>query len=75
MAIQAENRNIIRAVHAINASNTLPANNELVFSLDRHSRRPVIKIVNRVTKEVVQQIPNEQVLRLAADLRINGWGR
>jgi uncharacterized FlaG/YvyC family protein len=67
-----ENREIIQAVRAVNASVQLGDNNELTFSLDRQSRRPVIKIVNRETNEVVQQIPNEQVLRLAEDLKLSG---
>ena len=70
--IQSENREIIQAVRAVNASVQLGDSNELTFSLDRQSRRPVIKIVNRETNEVVQQIPNEQVLRLAEDLKLNG---
>jgi uncharacterized FlaG/YvyC family protein len=70
--IQSENREIIQAVRAVNASVQLGDNNELTFSLDRQSRRPVIKIVNRETNEVVQQIPNEQVLRLAEDLKLSG---
>ena len=68
--IQAENREIIQAVRAVNASQKLGDGNELVFSLDRETRRPIIKIVNRNTKEVVRQIPNEGVLRLADDLKI-----
>jgi flagellar protein FlaG len=63
--IQSENREIIQAVRAVNASANLGDGNELTFSLDRHSRRPVIKIVNRKTNQVVRQIPNEDVLRLA----------
>lgn len=70
VAIQTENRKIIRAVHEVNDSGTLPTSHELVFSLDRQSRRPVIKVVDRLTNEVVQQIPNEQILRLAEDLKI-----
>src|SRR6266581_9349941 len=73
--IQSENREIIQAVRAVNASAKLGDNNELVFSLDRQTRRPVIKIVNRKTNEVLQQIPNEQVLRLAEDLKLPGNGR
>ena len=73
--IQAENRDIIQAVRAVNASAELGNDNELTFSLDRQTRRTVIKIVNRTTKEVVGQIPNEQVLRLAEDLRLPGRGR
>ena len=70
--IQTENREIIQAVRAVNASVKLGDNNELTFSLDRHTRRPVIKIVNRETHEVVVQIPNEQVLRLAEYLKVSG---
>jgi len=70
--IQSENREIIQAVRAVNAGVQLGENNELTFSLDRHSRRPVIKIVNRETNEVVLQIPNEQILRLAEELKLSG---
>ena len=70
--IQSENREIIQAVRAVNASVQLGDNNELTFSLDRQSRRPIIKIVNRETNEVVEQIPNEQVLRLAEQLKLSG---
>jgi flagellar protein FlaG len=70
--IQAENRRVIQAVRAVNSSGKLGEQNELTFALDRRSRRPVIKIVNRDTKEVVEQIPSEQVLRLAEDLKLSG---
>ena len=70
IAIQAENRGIIQAVRAINASGNLGEDRELVFSLDRQTRRPVIKIVNRDTKEVLRQIPNERVLQLADDIKV-----
>jgi len=61
--IQSENRQIIQAVRAVNASAKLGDSNELTFSLDRRTRRPVVKIVNRETNEVVEQIPNERVLK------------
>ncbi len=66
--IQSQNRQVIQAVRAVNASGSL-GQNELTFVLDPHSRRPVIRIVNRETKEVVEQIPNEVVLRLQEDLK------
>ena len=72
---QTANREIIQAVRAVNASANLGDNRELVFSLDRQSRRPIIKLVNRTTNEVVLQIPNEQVLRMAEDLKISGDSR
>ena len=64
----AENHELIRAVRAINTSGSLGEDNELVFFLDRETGRPVIRIVNRVTKDVLRQIPNERVLRMAEDL-------
>ena len=69
------NREIIQAVRAVNASAKLGDSNELVFSFDRQTRRPVIRIVSRATNEVLQQIPNEQVLRLAENLKIPGFDR
>jgi len=67
--IQAENRHIIQAVRAINASANLGDRNELVFSLDQQTRRPIIKIVNRTTNELVRQIPNEEVLVWAREFK------
>ena len=64
--IQAENRQVVQAVRAVNASGRLGVN-DLTFSLDRYTRSPVVKLVNRQTNEVVAQIPNEQVLRLAQE--------
>jgi uncharacterized FlaG/YvyC family protein len=69
--IQSENRQVIRAVHTVNASDSL-GQNEITFSLDPHSRRVITKIVNRDTHEVVDQIPNETVLRLADNLEAGG---
>jgi flagellar protein FlaG len=64
----AAHREIVTAVKAVNHSEMLGPNNELAFTMDRDTRQPVIQIVDRVTKEVVQQIPPEYVLRVAASL-------
>jgi hypothetical protein len=72
VAIQAENRQVIQAVRAVNASGNLGDDRELVFSLDRQTRRPIIRIVDRSTNEVILQIPNERVLALADDLKVFG---
>lgn len=69
--IQSENRQVIQAVRAVNASESL-GQNELTFALDPRSRRPIIKIVNRETKEVIDQIPSDVILRLAQDLKTPG---
>ncbi len=68
----AENRDIVQAVKALNAAASFGDSNELTFLLDRNSRLPVIRIVDRKTKEVIDQIPPEYVLRMAEDLRQSG---
>jgi flagellar protein FlaG len=60
-------RELIQAVKAINAADLFGSDNELTFILDRQTRRAVVRIVNRDTKEVIQQIPAEYVLRLAEE--------
>ena len=65
----AENRDLIQAVKALNAAASFGDDNELAFLMDRTTRLPVIRIVNRKTNEVVDQIPPEYVLRLAEELR------
>jgi uncharacterized FlaG/YvyC family protein len=65
----AENREVVRAVKALNGSEMFGEENELMFQRDQATKRMVVRIVNRTTKEVVSQIPPEYVLRLAEDLK------
>ena len=65
----AENRDLVQAVKALNAAARLGDDNELSLLLDRNTRLPVIRIINRKTNELVEQIPAEKVLRLAEELR------
>lgn len=64
----AANREIIRAVHAVSGAELFGQNSELTFSFDRESRKPLIRVVDRRTNEVIRQIPPETVLRLAQAL-------
>lgn len=57
------------AAKAVNDAQPFGENNELTFFLDRNARQAVVRIVNRDTGEVIQQIPNEQVLRMAEEYR------
>ena len=66
---QAQNRQLVQAVHAVNAAELFGEESELTFALDRGSQRAVIRIINRKTKELIRQIPAEQVLQLAESLR------
>ncbi len=50
------------------------SNRELQISMDKGSGRTVVRVVNPDTQEVIRQIPNEEVLKLAASLRAAGGG-
>jgi uncharacterized FlaG/YvyC family protein len=63
--IVARNRELIQAVKSINAAEHFGTDSELTFVLDRQTQRPIIRVVNRDTKEVIQQIPPQYVLELA----------
>jgi uncharacterized FlaG/YvyC family protein len=65
---QAENREVVRAVKALNGAEMF-GENELVFRRDPETRRMVIRLVNPQTEEVMAQIPAEYVLRLSEDLK------
>jgi flagellar protein FlaG len=62
-------RELIQAVRAVNAAELFGHDNELTFVMDRETHRAVVRIVNRDTREVIQQIPAEYVLRLAEEHR------
>ena len=63
-----ERQNLIQAVKAVNETGFFGQDNEVTFALDRESGRPLIRVVNRKTHEVVRQLPTEDTLRLAKDL-------
>jgi flagellar protein FlaG len=65
----AENRQVVQAVKALNQSEMFGEENDLVFQKDPDSRRMVVKVINRKTKDVISQIPPEYVLRLAEELK------
>jgi flagellar protein FlaG len=65
----AEHRDVVQAVKALNATEMFGQGNELTFQMDAQSKRMVIRVINRQTKEVVSQVPPEYVLRLSEDLK------
>jgi uncharacterized FlaG/YvyC family protein len=65
----AENREIVQAVKALNATEMFGQENELTFQRDPQTQRMVIRLVDRKTQEVVLQVPAEYVLRLAQGVR------
>jgi len=63
----AQRRQLLQAGKAVNESGLL-GGNQIVFSVDSQTHRPVIRIEDPETHEVVLQIPPEYLLRLAQDL-------
>lgn len=70
----ASNREIARAVREINEGGGVGPSSELRFSIDRDSGRPLIRIVDRVTDEVITQIPPQAMLRIAEMIKTLGPG-
>lgn len=65
----ARNREIVRAIKTINEGGGLGPTSELRFAIDRSSGQFLIRIVDRVTHEVISQVPPEAMLRAAEVLR------
>jgi len=64
-----ENREVVQAVKALNNTQMFGQENDLVFQRDPDSKRMVIRVVNRKTKDVISQVPPEYILRLAENLK------
>ena len=65
--IMAQNRELIQAVKSVNAAQKFGQDNELTYLLDRDTRRPVLRLIDRKTRQVIQQIPSQQVLEMARE--------
>ena len=65
----AERRELVQAVKELQKANIPGDGNELRLALDRETKRPVVRIVNRETGELIQQFPTEEVIRLAQRLK------
>lgn len=64
-----QRRELVRAVESVSNARVFGENSEVTFSLDRQTHRPLIRIVDRETHEVIQQIPAEYVIQLAESLK------
>jgi len=65
----AEKREVVQAVKAVNGTEMFGPENELRFQKDPETNRFVVRVVNRKTREVLSQVPEEYVLRLAEDMK------
>ncbi len=65
----AERRELLQSVKELEEAKVAGEGNELRLALDRETKRPVVRIVNRETGELIQQFPTEEVIRLAQRLK------
>jgi uncharacterized FlaG/YvyC family protein len=59
-------RQIVTAISGLNKSEFLGQGRELAFRRDPETRHPVIQIIDQDSGDVIDQLPPETVLRLAA---------
>jgi len=64
-----QNREVVQAVKAVNQSAMFGQDEELAFQMDSATKRLVVQVINRNTKEVISQVPPEYVLRMAQNLK------
>jgi uncharacterized FlaG/YvyC family protein len=74
-AVQRElTRSVAQAVSQLNESGYAGEGREVLFSVDRSTRLPVVKVVDTNTKEVISQWPPEYAIRLAESQAANKTG-
>jgi uncharacterized FlaG/YvyC family protein len=60
-------RALIQAVKAVNPTELFGENHAFQYQIDRKSNTVLVRIVNKKTGELVNQIPAEYLLRLAEE--------
>ena len=65
--------NVDQAIHRF-LDNIGGKNSELAISTDKETQRIIVKVLDSKTKEVIKQIPSEELLALAEDLQKTGAG-
>lgn len=63
-----DQQQLVRAVAALNKAELYGQEQELRFVYDRYSKKPILRIVNKQTDEVIRQVPPDYVLRLAESM-------
>ena len=63
-----DRRTLVKAMGAINQSGRVGPQRELSFIVDQATRSLVVRIVDSETREVVRQVPSDEVLEMASNL-------
>lgn len=67
-ALSSEQRAVIRAVNAVNSSGAYGSDHQLTYSIDRSARLVIVRLVDKTTGAVLDQIPNQYLVRMAEEL-------
>ena len=59
---------VVAAVRALNKSEMLGSDRQLQFTRDSETQKMVIRVMDKKTGDVLDQIPPEDVLRILANL-------
>ena len=70
---QKDSERIDQAIHRF-LENIGGKNSELAISIDKESQRIIVKVLDSKTKEVIRQIPSQELLALAESLKKTGAG-
>ena len=62
-----QDRELIKAVKALNSTDLFGHESELTFVFDRETHRALVRVVNKQTHEIMMQIPPEYVIRMAEE--------
>lgn len=67
---QSDEPNSKQLAEAVKATNDFvnSVNNSLTFSVDKESGKTIVKVIDKSTKEVIRQIPSEEMLAIAQAL-------
>jgi uncharacterized FlaG/YvyC family protein len=68
----ADRREVVQAIKAVNGAEMFGADNELSFQKDLETNRFVVRVIDKKTHEVISQVPEEYLLRLAEDIKRTG---
>jgi uncharacterized FlaG/YvyC family protein len=63
--LRAEVREIVQAVKKVNETELAGSRSELTIVVDPQTKRPKVRLIDKETGEVLQQIPPESLLEIA----------
>lgn len=64
------NREVASAVQTLNQNGTAGPGREFSIAIDGKTRVPVVRIVDSVTNELIEQIPSQYILDLAQQIKL-----